>query len=131
MLDLLRAQIQQLQKEKDTALTQLRGIQSQGATNTGVLHQTAAQVQNVANASQQQTAAVVTDTAAKLDSIQQSVNNGFAKINPELARIVHNQRYLRDIGELRHDEYNKRFAHIEDYLRRNGMPPHSPHAVRP
>ena len=45
----LQAQLQQLQQEKEEALTQVQKLQNQQAVNTGLLQRTAAYVQNTAN----------------------------------------------------------------------------------
>ena len=47
----LRAQLQQLQQEKEAALTQVQKLQNQQAVNTGLLQRTTADVQNTANTS--------------------------------------------------------------------------------
>ena len=47
----VRAQLQQLQQEKQAALAQVQKIQNQQAVNTGLLQRTAADVQNTVNTS--------------------------------------------------------------------------------
>ena len=47
----LRAQLQQLQQEKEAALAQVQKLQNQQAVKKGLLQRTAADVQNTANTS--------------------------------------------------------------------------------
>src|SRR5205807_5938550 len=80
----MRAQIQQLQREKAAALTRVQQIEDQHNTNTGLLQRTAANVQNTANTAASQTAHLSTSMSQQLTQIQDLVTAGFAQVNEDL-----------------------------------------------
>ena len=106
----MRAQIQNLQKEKEAALRQVQQIQDQHADNTGLLQRTAANVQNTANAAASQNTHLSASMSNQLQHIQDLVTAGFAQVNADLRRSFQHHQ----VSEERHQEYNRRFAGIEE-----------------
>ena len=73
----LRAQLQQLQQEKEAALAQVQKLQNQQAVNTGLLQRTAANVQNTANTSAAHQAQLSNNVSSQLDNITKILNTNF------------------------------------------------------
>ena len=68
----LRAQLQQLQQEKEAALAEVQKLQDQWVVNTGLLQHTATNVQNTANTSVAHQAQLSSSVSSQLDNITKS-----------------------------------------------------------
>ena len=122
----LRAQLQQLQQEKEAARAQVQKLQNQQAVNTGLLQCTAADVQNTANTSATHQAQLSSSVNSHLDNITKILNNNFARIDGDLKKSFYNQNLIYNTMESRHQKCEQRFASIEAQLARLGMNPQGP-----
>ena len=102
----LRAQLQQLQQEKEAALAQLQKLQNRQAVNTGLLQRTAANVQNTANTSSAHQAQLSSSVSSQLDNITKIRNTNFARIDGDLKKSFYNQNLIYNITETRHQNPN-------------------------
>src|SRR5437868_6526956 len=126
----MRAQIQQLQREKAASLTRVQRIEDQHNTNTGLLQRTAANVQNTANTAASETAHLSTSVSQQLTQIQNLVTAGFAQVNKDLRKSFHNQNVMYRLAEDRHQEYNELFQRMEKQLAALGVQQRSPQPRR-
>ena len=117
----LRAQLQQLQQEKEAALAQVQKIPNQQAVNTGLLQRTAADVPNTANTSVAHQAQLSISVSSQLDNITKILTTTFACIDGDLKKSFHNQNLIYNTVESRHQKSKQRFASIEAQLARLGM----------
>ena len=86
----LRAQLQQLQQEKEAALAQVQKLQNQQAVNTGLLQHTAAVIQNTANTSAAHHTQLSSSVSSQLDNISNILNTNFTRINGDLKKSFYN-----------------------------------------
>ena len=122
----LRAQLQQLQQEKEVVLVQVQKLQNQQAVNTGLLQRTAANVQNTANTSTAHQAQLSTGVSNQLDNITKILNTNFRHIDGDLKKSFNNQNLIYNTMESRHQKSEQRFASIEAQLARLGINPQAP-----
>ena len=117
----LRGQLQQLQQEKETALTQVQKLQNQQAVNTGLLQRTTADVQNTANTSPAYQAQLSSSVSSQLDNITKILNTNFVRKDEDPKKSFYNQNLIYNTMESRHQIFEQRFASIEAPLARLGM----------
>ena len=98
----LRAQLQQLQQEKEAALAQVQKLQNQQAANTGLLQLTAADVQNTANTSTTHQAQLSSNVSSQLDTITKILNTKFTRIDGDLKKWFYNHNVIYNTMESRH-----------------------------
>ena len=122
----LRAQLQQLQQEKEAALAQVQKLQNQQVVNTGLLQRTAANVQNTANTYTAHQAQLSSNVSSQLDNITRILNTNFTPIDGVLKKSFYNQNLVYNTIESRHQKSEQRFASIEAQLARLGMNPQAP-----
>ena len=122
----LQAQLQQLQQEKEAALAQVLKLQNQQAVNTGLLQHTAANVQNTASTFAAHQVQLSRSVSSQLDNITQILNTNFARIDGDLKKSFCNQNLIYNTMESCHQKSERRFASIEAQLARLGMNPQAP-----
>ena len=127
----LRAQLQQLQQEKEAALAQVQKLQNQQAVNTGLLQRTATDVQNTANTSAAHQAQLSSRVSSQLYNINKIQNTNFARIDGDLKKSFYNQNLINNTMESRHQKSEQRFASIEVQLARLGMNLQAPKVQSP
>lgn len=127
----MRAQLQQLQQEKEAALAQVQRLQLQQASVTSLAQQTAANVQNTANQATSQNTQLADVISRKLDEINLSLDHGFRRIDGDLSKSFYNQNILLNTMNNRHQEYSERFTRIEASLARLGVQPQAPPVQSP
>ena len=98
----LRAQLQQLQQEKEAGLAQVQKLQKQQAVNTGLLQRTATDIQNTANTSAANQAQLSSSVSMQLDNITKILNNKFAHIDGDFKKSFYNQNIIYNTMESCH-----------------------------
>ena len=127
----LRAQLQQLQQEKEAALAQVQKLQNQQVAKTGLLLRTAADVQNTANTSAAHQAQLSSNVSNQLDNITKILRTNFIRIDGDLKKSFNNQNLIYNTMESRHQKSEERFASIEAQLARLDINPQAPIAQSP
>ena len=97
----LRAQLQQLQQEKEVALAQVQKLQNQQAVNTGILQRTATDMQNTGNTSAADQAQLSSSVSSQLDNIPKILNANFGRIGADLKKSFCNQNLINNRMESR------------------------------
>ena len=97
----LRAQLQQLQQEKEAALAQVQQLQYQQAVNTGLVQRTAGDVQNTAITSAAHQAQLSSRVSSQLGNITQILNTNCARIDGDLMKSFYNQNLTYNCMESR------------------------------
>ena len=109
----LRADLQQLQQEKEAALTLVQMLQNQQAVNRGLLQRMTADMQNTAKTFLVHQAQWSSSLSSQLDNITKILNTNFASIDRDLKKSFYNHHHTYNIMQSSLQKSKQGFASIE------------------
>jgi len=112
----LRAQMQQLELEKQAALKEVKKLQSKHARAESFLQETAATVHNTAVAADQQISALSQNTYTALEQIRQIILRGQDSTNRQFILINANLIWLKESGDQDEKKNDKRMTRLEQWI---------------
>ena len=112
----MQQQLARLQAEKEAALAQVKGLQSQQSASTSFLQRIAADVQNTASSAANRNSQLATHVDTQLDEIKALILGAQTTAQENFQRIHTKINYLYTRGREGNIAYEQRFASIEERL---------------